>query len=190
MTYVMTEPCIDAAALDSQDRRSSSPRIGWTHHPSMAPKSPRPRIRRRHSGVCSAIMAARYAWESPVSRAPERRRRSWFGTASAPRARLAVGAMTCEVFRLQRVEGAAGLPYSLKVSLENLLRNEYGAGGWRAGSNRLSRSSWSSTTRSSPSLRPRGTSLAVLAGAVTAEPRAGPVRRPTRSLGWPVRTNC
>ena len=31
------------------------------------------------------------------------------------RGRLTVGAMTCEVFRLQRVEGAARLPYSLKA---------------------------------------------------------------------------
>jgi hypothetical protein len=52
--------------------------------------------------------------------------------------RTTVGAMTCEVLRLQRVEGAARLPYSLKVPLENLLRNEYGAGGCRARSTRLS----------------------------------------------------
>jgi hypothetical protein len=98
--------------------------------------------------------------------------------------------MTCEVFRLQRVEGAARLPYSLKVSLENLLRNEYGAGGCRAGSNRLSGRVGHRPLVIAESSAARSTSLAVLAGAVTAEPGAGPVRRPTRSLGWSVRTNC
>jgi aconitate hydratase len=45
-----------------------------------------------------------------------------FGT----RQRLAVGDSTYDVFRLDRIEGAARLPYSLKVLLENLLRNEDG----------------------------------------------------------------
>jgi aconitate hydratase len=42
------------------------------------------------------------------------------------RDRLTVGGVTYEVFRLDRVEGATRLPYSLKVLLENLLRNEDG----------------------------------------------------------------
>src|SRR3712207_6475079 len=40
---------------------------------------------------------------------------------------LEVGGTTYEVFRLDAVEGAADLPYSLKVLLENLLRTEDGA---------------------------------------------------------------
>ncbi|MEO9220599.1 MAG: aconitase family protein, partial [Mycobacteriaceae bacterium] len=42
------------------------------------------------------------------------------------RDRLRVGAESYEIFRLDRVEGAARLPYSLKVLLENLLRCEDG----------------------------------------------------------------
>ncbi len=42
------------------------------------------------------------------------------------RDRLGVGDTTYEVFRLDRVDGSARLPYSLKVLLENLLRNEDG----------------------------------------------------------------
>ncbi|MDN5769154.1 MAG: aconitate hydratase AcnA, partial [Humibacillus sp.] len=45
-----------------------------------------------------------------------------FGT----RDQLRVGDESYEIFALDRVEGAAGLPYSLKVLLENLLRNEDG----------------------------------------------------------------
>ena len=40
---------------------------------------------------------------------------------------LDVAGTTYEVFRLSAVEGAADLPYSLKVLLENLLRTEDGA---------------------------------------------------------------
>jgi aconitate hydratase len=43
------------------------------------------------------------------------------------RERLTVGELAYEVFRLDRVDGATRLPYSLKVLLENLLRNEDGA---------------------------------------------------------------
>ncbi len=43
------------------------------------------------------------------------------------RATLTVGDRSYEVFRLDKVEGAADLPYSLKVLLENLLRTEDGA---------------------------------------------------------------
>ena len=39
---------------------------------------------------------------------------------------LTIGADSYEIFRLDRVEGSARLPYSLKVLLENLLRNEDG----------------------------------------------------------------
>src|SRR4051794_33819610 len=42
------------------------------------------------------------------------------------RDRLTVDETTYEVFRLERVEGAMRLPYSLKVLLENLLRSEDG----------------------------------------------------------------
>ena len=42
------------------------------------------------------------------------------------RDRLTVGDTTYDIYRLDRVEGAAKLPYSLKVLLENLLRNEDG----------------------------------------------------------------
>ncbi|HWD43569.1 MAG TPA: aconitate hydratase AcnA, partial [Actinomycetota bacterium] len=42
------------------------------------------------------------------------------------RDRLEVGDAAYEIFRLDRVDGAARLPYSLKVLLENLLRNEDG----------------------------------------------------------------
>jgi aconitate hydratase len=42
------------------------------------------------------------------------------------RSDLAVGDRTYEVFRLDAVDGAADLPYSLKVLLENLLRTEDG----------------------------------------------------------------
>ena len=43
------------------------------------------------------------------------------------RSDLTVGDTTYEVFRLDAVDGAADLPYSLKVLLENLLRTEDGA---------------------------------------------------------------
>ena len=43
------------------------------------------------------------------------------------RSRLEVGDASYEIFRLDAVEGAADLPYSLKVLLENLLRTEDGA---------------------------------------------------------------
>jgi len=42
------------------------------------------------------------------------------------RDRLTVGERSYEIFRLDRVEGSARLPYSLKVLLENLLRHEDG----------------------------------------------------------------
>jgi aconitate hydratase len=42
------------------------------------------------------------------------------------RDRLGVGETTSEVFRLDRVDDAARLPYSLKVLLANLLRHEDG----------------------------------------------------------------
>ena len=48
------------------------------------------------------------------------------GNSFNARERLTVGELTYEVFRLDRVDGAARLPYSLKVLLENLLRNEDG----------------------------------------------------------------
>ncbi|EFL22633.1 aconitate hydratase 1 [Streptomyces himastatinicus ATCC 53653] len=43
------------------------------------------------------------------------------------RSTLQVGDESYEIFRLDKVEGAARLPYSLKVLLENLLRTEDGA---------------------------------------------------------------
>ncbi|WTV75083.1 aconitate hydratase AcnA [Streptomyces sp. NBC_00028] len=43
------------------------------------------------------------------------------------RATLNVGDASYEIFRLDKVEGSARLPYSLKVLLENLLRTEDGA---------------------------------------------------------------
>ncbi|MEU3524177.1 aconitate hydratase [Streptomyces sp. NPDC038707] len=43
------------------------------------------------------------------------------------RSTLQVGGESYEIFRLDKVEGAARLPYSLKVLLENLLRTEDGA---------------------------------------------------------------
>ncbi|GAC1441140.1 MAG: aconitate hydratase AcnA [Mycobacteriales bacterium] len=43
------------------------------------------------------------------------------------RSTLAVGDRSYEIYRLDKVEGAADLPYSLKVLLENLLRTEDGA---------------------------------------------------------------
>src|ERR1700759_3324077 len=58
------------------------------------------------------------------------------------RSTLRVGDESYEIFRLDKVEGSARLPYSLKVLLENLLRTEDGAnitadhiralGGWDA----------------------------------------------------------
>ena len=45
-----------------------------------------------------------------------------FGT----RDRLTVGGTTYGVHRLDRIDGAGRLPYSLKVLLENLARNEDG----------------------------------------------------------------
>ena len=58
------------------------------------------------------------------------------------KATLQVGEQAYEIFRLDAVEGADTLPYSLKILLENLLRTEDGAnitadhirtlGGWEA----------------------------------------------------------
>jgi aconitate hydratase len=48
------------------------------------------------------------------------------GNSFGARDRLQVGDDSYSIFRLDRVEGAARLPYSLKVLLENLLRNEDG----------------------------------------------------------------
>src|SRR3954447_13316526 len=42
------------------------------------------------------------------------------------RATLSVGGRDVTIYRLDAVEGSARLPYSLKVLLENLLRNEDG----------------------------------------------------------------
>ena len=42
------------------------------------------------------------------------------------RADFSVGGETYEIFRLDAVEGGDRLPYSLKILLENLLRNEDG----------------------------------------------------------------
>src|SRR3989442_11599671 len=43
------------------------------------------------------------------------------------RSTLQVGDESYEIFRLDKVEGSARLPYSLKILLENLLRTEDGA---------------------------------------------------------------
>src|SRR5438128_12089332 len=43
------------------------------------------------------------------------------------RSTLNVGDRSYEVFRIGEIEGAANLPYSLKILLENLLRTEDGA---------------------------------------------------------------
>ena len=61
------------------------------------------------------------------------------------KATLQVGEQAYEIFRLDAVEGAGTLPYSLKILLENLLRTEDGAnitadhirtlGGWEADAN-------------------------------------------------------
>ena len=51
-----------------------------------------------------------------------------FGAAGS----LTAGGDTYRIFRLDAVEGTARLPFSLKVLLENLLRNEDGAGHRRA----------------------------------------------------------
>ncbi|MHB1064150.1 MAG: aconitate hydratase AcnA [Georgenia sp.] len=48
------------------------------------------------------------------------------GNSFGARDQLTVGATTYDIFRLDRVDGAARLPYSLKILLENLLRNEDG----------------------------------------------------------------
>ncbi|HEU5035130.1 MAG TPA: hypothetical protein VFT62_10295, partial [Mycobacteriales bacterium] len=44
----------------------------------------------------------------------------------AARATLSAGGRDLTIYRLDAVEGSARLPYSLKVLLENLLRNEDG----------------------------------------------------------------
>ena len=44
----------------------------------------------------------------------------------AARADMALGGRSYEIFRLDAVEGSARLPYSLKILLENMLRNEDG----------------------------------------------------------------
>jgi hypothetical protein len=49
------------------------------------------------------------------------------GNSFNAREQLTVGELAYEVFRLDRIDGVARLPYSLKVLLENLLRNEDGA---------------------------------------------------------------
>jgi len=43
------------------------------------------------------------------------------------RGELDVAEASYEIFRLSAVEGSSGLPFSLKVLLENLLRTEDGA---------------------------------------------------------------
>ena len=48
------------------------------------------------------------------------------GNSFNARDQFTVDGLTYELFRLDRVDGAARLPYSLKVLLENLLRNEDG----------------------------------------------------------------
>ncbi|WP_236056379.1 hypothetical protein [Mycobacterium sp. SM1] len=54
---------------------------------------------------------------SPAGRQP------W---AAAARGTLAVDGTTDRIHRLDRIEGSERLPYSLKILLENLLRNEDG----------------------------------------------------------------
>ena len=47
-------------------------------------------------------------------------------TAAAARDRLTLDNATHQIVRLDRLAGSARLPFSLKVLLENLQRNEYG----------------------------------------------------------------
>ena len=70
------------------------------------------------------------------------------------RATLEAGGATHEIYRLAAVDGSETLPYSLKVLLENLLRNEDGANitadhitPWRTGTRRPSRTPRSSSPR-------------------------------------------
>jgi hypothetical protein len=67
MTYVMTEPCIDVAALDSQEDRPSPLRAGWTRHWSLAtPNRADSRIRHGAAGYATRLAVACQAWVSPV----------------------------------------------------------------------------------------------------------------------------
>ena len=73
-----------------------------------------------------------------------------FGAAGS----LDTGGASCRIYRLDAVGGSARLPFSLKVLLENLLRNEDGRWSppprsrpWRAGIRRRSRRRRSSSPR-------------------------------------------
>ena len=50
------------------------------------------------------------------------------GNSFGSRASLRAGDATYEVHRLDAVDGSASLPFSLKILLENLLRNEGSVG--------------------------------------------------------------
>ncbi len=53
------------------------------------------------------------------------------GNSFGSRADLAVGGTSYQIHRLDAVDGAGDLPYSLKILLENLLRTEDGLQGHR-----------------------------------------------------------
>ncbi len=62
------------------------------------------------------------------------------GNSFGSRADLAIGGTSYQIHRLDAVDGAGDLPYSLKILMENLLRTEDGLnvtgehiGRWRAG---------------------------------------------------------
>src|SRR6185437_11560249 len=87
----------------------------------------------RHTGVGRGTHASRDSGgasrmqvPAPGLTAPEQPEETMAGNSFNARDQLTVDGLTYEVFRLDRVDGAARLPYSLKVLLENLLRNEDG----------------------------------------------------------------
>src|ERR1700756_4348416 len=65
--------------------------------------------------------------ETPAMSANSATDRQGSSDSFSARARPSVGDESYEIFRLAAVPGAAHLPYSLKVLLENLLRTEDGA---------------------------------------------------------------
>ena len=99
------------------------------------------------------------------------------------RAALEVAGERYEIYRLDAAEGSAGLPFSLKILLENLLRNEDGANitasqitALAAGSQPASAVIWLAVMLAPSSLRSRFSSRIFRLNGRPAEPSAASSR--------------
>src|SRR5204862_6834033 len=80
------------------------------------------------STACSTSSRTQFAPRLPSETRPRNQEHLMASQDSfGARSTLTVGDRSYEVFRIRDIDGAADLPYSLKILLENLLRTEDGA---------------------------------------------------------------